>query len=495
MVPYSRPPRHALTLLLLRQRALQRVLHIRDPQQQRHVGQRQRHARPSVGPRAAPLGGAAPPQARNAPPPRRHASDTVGAGAAGGGGASAAAAAVAHQHRLQRRLHLHRPQSWWPGRVGRRRSDERARRTAGLGRALQAAWLLPVVIGNDHCAMMCSGPACTHLRRLPACRPAHPFPLSLIVEGHGASISGTASPLRGAPSGTQPAAADSMQCHSVRLGASLRPALALQPRRTVQRVAKVQRGMTVRPMAAAGDDPYQVRAQGCASLPSCSRETHVRCPDVRRPATTAAAAAAAHRPSPPQTLQVLGVPADADSNAIQRAYRKKVGEFKGKDEAKVQAIEAAHSAIMMRQLTSRLSVRLLPAALLPPTFSLHGMLMPLQQHRSGAALQHQRHSRSRSSSAPAAAGRHAAHCRSSLTTACGPPSLTHTCSPVPRPAGRRVCGEGRAVRRPAALLPVAPQAVDGRHRHPALLSHRAGPVPGVGAAHAADRGHAARHCL
>ena len=41
---------------------------------------------------------------------------------------------------------------------------------------------------------------------------------------------------------------------------------------------------------------------------------------------------------------------------IQRAYRKKMGEVKGKDEAAQQRIEAAHSQIMMAALTSRLKV-------------------------------------------------------------------------------------------------------------------------------------------
>lgn len=55
-------------------------------------------------------------------------------------------------------------------------------------------------------------------------------------------------------------------------------------------------------------------------------------------------------------MQVLGIPRDADGNAIQRAYRKKMGEVKGKDEAAQQRIEAAHSQIMMAALTSRLKV-------------------------------------------------------------------------------------------------------------------------------------------
>ncbi|KAI7841013.1 hypothetical protein COHA_005241 [Chlorella ohadii] len=92
-----------------------------------------------------------------------------------------------------------------------------------------------------------------------------------------------------------------------------RPALALQLRRPLQtrQAAKVQRFMPVRAAmagAGAGDDPYQV----------------------------------------------LGVPPNADSTTIQRAYKKKLSEVKGKDEAAQQRIEAAHSQLMMAGLSARL---------------------------------------------------------------------------------------------------------------------------------------------
>ena len=61
-------------------------------------------------------------------------------------------------------------------------------------------------------------------------------------------------------------------------------------------------------------------------------------------------------PASDHRRQVLGVPRDADGNAVQRAYRKRMGEVKGKDEAAAQRIEAAHSQIMMAALTSRLKV-------------------------------------------------------------------------------------------------------------------------------------------
>jgi hypothetical protein len=53
-------------------------------------------------------------------------------------------------------------------------------------------------------------------------------------------------------------------------------------------------------------------------------------------------------------MQVLGIPKNADYNAIQRAYKKKLSETLGND-AEKQRIEAAHSSLMMSALTSRLS--------------------------------------------------------------------------------------------------------------------------------------------
>mmetsp|Transcript_3798 Transcript_3798/g.10852 ORF Transcript_3798/g.10852 Transcript_3798/m.10852 type:complete len:259 (-) Transcript_3798:732-1508(-) len=50
---------------------------------------------------------------------------------------------------------------------------------------------------------------------------------------------------------------------------------------------------------------------------------------------------------------VLGLPQNADYNAIQRAYKKKLSENRGNEEVQA-AIEAAHSSLMMNALTSRL---------------------------------------------------------------------------------------------------------------------------------------------
>lgn len=52
-------------------------------------------------------------------------------------------------------------------------------------------------------------------------------------------------------------------------------------------------------------------------------------------------------------LQVLGLPNNADYNAIQRAYKKKLSESRG-DDAAIARIEEAHSSLMMNALTSRL---------------------------------------------------------------------------------------------------------------------------------------------
>jgi len=52
-------------------------------------------------------------------------------------------------------------------------------------------------------------------------------------------------------------------------------------------------------------------------------------------------------------LQVLGIPKNADYNAIQRAYKKKISDALG-NEVEISRIEAAHSSLMMSALTSRL---------------------------------------------------------------------------------------------------------------------------------------------
>ena len=56
--------------------------------------------------------------------------------------------------------------------------------------------------------------------------------------------------------------------------------------------------------------------------------------------------------------QVLSLPKNADSEAILRAYRKKLRDNRGNDAA-LERIEAAHTALLMRGLSSRLAVRAL----------------------------------------------------------------------------------------------------------------------------------------
>lgn len=70
----------------------------------------------------------------------------------------------------------------------------------------------------------------------------------------------------------------------------------------------------------------------------------------------APAAATACSMPPLHSYQVLGVPKGADTNAVQRAYKLRMSEVRGRDEAAQQQIEAAHSAIMMAALSSRLKV-------------------------------------------------------------------------------------------------------------------------------------------
>lgn len=53
---------------------------------------------------------------------------------------------------------------------------------------------------------------------------------------------------------------------------------------------------------------------------------------------------------------MLGLPQNANSEAINRAYKRKVAEARGDDAAKAR-IESAHSTIMMSQLTARMKVR------------------------------------------------------------------------------------------------------------------------------------------
>ena len=101
------------------------------------------------------------------------------------------------------------------------------------------------------------------------------------------------------------------------------------------------------------------------------RAAHCSC--RRRPAATSRRRTSAPAPRPPQ---VLGVPRNADSISIQRAYRKKVAELKGRDDAAVQRIEAAHSAIMMSALTSRLKV---PAVAAPAPAAGCARAVPLRQ--------------------------------------------------------------------------------------------------------------------
>lgn len=56
-----------------------------------------------------------------------------------------------------------------------------------------------------------------------------------------------------------------------------------------------------------------------------------------------------------QLLQVLKLPQNPDSQAIQRQYNKLKRENKG-NEAAIARIENAHSALMMRNLSARLKV-------------------------------------------------------------------------------------------------------------------------------------------
>lgn len=56
----------------------------------------------------------------------------------------------------------------------------------------------------------------------------------------------------------------------------------------------------------------------------------------------------------PQPTQVLGVPPDADSDTVNRAYNRKKYEVRGNDGAMAR-LEAAHSAVVMAALSARLA--------------------------------------------------------------------------------------------------------------------------------------------
>lgn len=54
-------------------------------------------------------------------------------------------------------------------------------------------------------------------------------------------------------------------------------------------------------------------------------------------------------------LQVLGLSRDANSDAVSRAYKKRLTDARGNDTEKAK-IENAHSIIMMSQLSARMKV-------------------------------------------------------------------------------------------------------------------------------------------
>ena len=63
-----------------------------------------------------------------------------------------------------------------------------------------------------------------------------------------------------------------------------------------------------------------------------------------------------HKPKPPHSLvQVLGLPANADSSAVSRAYNTLKRGPNRFDDAFMARLEAAHGQIMMRQLSARMA--------------------------------------------------------------------------------------------------------------------------------------------
>ena len=162
-----------------------------------------------------------------------------------------------------------------------------------------------------------------------------------------------------------------------------RPAVLVKHAHAVRRLA-MSRKCAVRASAAgaAGEDPYQVcahagRAEARPAGPRSCTKSIQHAPKACRGAAVSLpppppAVAASRRCLPPlrrhlpppnthaglRALQVLGIPRNADSTTVQRAYKKQMAELKGRrgaaDEAAAARLEAAHSALMMAALTSRL---------------------------------------------------------------------------------------------------------------------------------------------
>ena len=72
---------------------------------------------------------------------------------------------------------------------------------------------------------------------------------------------------------------------------------------------------------------------------------------------------------------MLGLSRNADSEAINRTYKRLVRENKDDDAAKAR-IETAHSAIMMSQLNARMKVPSMPCYQ-PPSCNLISIIVPL----------------------------------------------------------------------------------------------------------------------
>lgn len=107
----------------------------------------------------------------------------------------------------------------------------------------------------------------------------------------------------------------------------------------------------LRRRAAAAAQPHQ--HQPSTSFSSALHHHQQRRRLSLAPAPTASAAAASSSSfGGEDPYKVLGVPPDADNNAINRAFRVKKFEARGND-AETARLEAAHSALMMAALASR----------------------------------------------------------------------------------------------------------------------------------------------
>lgn len=151
--------------------------------------------------------------------------------------------------------------------------------------------------------------------------------------------------------------------HLQRLVSPTAPAQRLQPYLRAPQPCRRRGVIFVRAaMAGSGSpDPYQV---SIVSAPVCLSVTSL----TRKASNTRSGISSLHQTHLPAALcvtlydwgmtakpQVLGLSPGANSEAVQRSYRRALNDAKG-NKGRIEKIEAAHTSIMMSGLTARLKV-------------------------------------------------------------------------------------------------------------------------------------------